>query len=159
MPKVKDPEVAEFEAALLRSVDQALAGEVGAVHTPEQIAARKRGRPAGSFKAAPKVSTNIRFDPDVLEALKATGPGWQTRVNDVMRRTVLPYGIKAEGTVEIREVVITGGLLSGEQVIDAGGGITLRNNIVVDKDGRLIGGAKLPSDGVLTGRSKKTEKT
>jgi uncharacterized protein (DUF4415 family) len=27
----------------------------------------------------------IRFDPDVLAALRATGRGWQTKVNDVMR--------------------------------------------------------------------------
>jgi uncharacterized protein (DUF4415 family) len=51
-------------------------------------AARKRGRPVGSVKAAPKVQTAIRFDPDVLAALKATGRGWQTRVNDVMREWV-----------------------------------------------------------------------
>jgi uncharacterized protein (DUF4415 family) len=45
----------------------------------------RRGRPAGSVKTAPKVSTTIRFDPDVLNALKASGKGWQTRVNDAMR--------------------------------------------------------------------------
>jgi uncharacterized protein (DUF4415 family) len=28
----------------------------------------------------------IRFDPDVLGVLKATGKSWQTRVNDVMRK-------------------------------------------------------------------------
>ncbi|MDR2011979.1 MAG: BrnA antitoxin family protein [Rhodanobacter sp.] len=47
--------------------------------------AKKRGRPIGSSKAAPKVQTAIRFDPDVLAALRATGRGWQTRVNEVMR--------------------------------------------------------------------------
>ena len=75
MPKTKDPEVLEFEAALLRSVDQAVHGEYAAVHTPEQIAARKRGRPVGTVKANAKVSTTIRFDAGVLEALKATGRG------------------------------------------------------------------------------------
>ncbi len=43
--------------------------------------AKKQGRPAGSNK----VSTTIRFDADVLAALKSTGKGWQTRVNDAMR--------------------------------------------------------------------------
>lgn len=80
-----DPEMAEFEAALLRSIDQARRGEYAAVHTPEQIAARRVGRPVGSLKAAPKVSTTIRLDADVLTALKATGRGWQTRVNEAMR--------------------------------------------------------------------------
>ena len=80
-----DPEMAEFEAALLRSIDQARRGEYAAVHTPEQIAARRVGRPVGSLKAAPKVSTTIRLDADVLTALKATGRGWQTRVTEAMR--------------------------------------------------------------------------
>lgn len=82
MPKTKDPEIAEFEAALLRSIDQAQAGDYVAVHTPADMAARKRGRPA---QAITKVSTTIRFDADVLEALKATGAGWQTRANDALR--------------------------------------------------------------------------
>jgi uncharacterized protein (DUF4415 family) len=42
----------------------------------------KGGRPKS---ATPKVFTGIRFDADVLAALKATGKGWQTRVNDAMR--------------------------------------------------------------------------
>ena len=88
MPKTKDPEMQEFEAALLRSVDQALRGEYAAVHTPQQIAARKRGRPVGTVRTGAKVSTTIRFDPDLLAALKATGAGWQTRVNEVLREAV-----------------------------------------------------------------------
>jgi len=40
------------------------------------------GRPKA---AVTKVPTTIRFDPDVLAALKATGAGWQTRVNEAMR--------------------------------------------------------------------------
>ncbi|MBK6998696.1 MAG: BrnA antitoxin family protein [Rhodoferax sp.] len=87
-----DPEIREFEEALLRSIDQAKRGEFGRVHTPEMIAgykARAAGRPVGSVKANPKVSTTIRLDPDVLDAAKATGKGWQTRVNAVMRREFL----------------------------------------------------------------------
>lgn len=51
----------------------------------QYVQAVRRGRPAGSKKADTKVSTTIRFDADVLAALKATGPGWQTRVNAAMR--------------------------------------------------------------------------
>lgn len=47
---------------------------------------RKRGRP---FSASTKQQVAIRFDRDVLDALRATGPGWQTRVNDVMREWVI----------------------------------------------------------------------
>ena len=43
---------------------------------------RQRGRPAGS---GTKEQVAIRFDRDVLDALRATGKGWQTRVNDAMR--------------------------------------------------------------------------
>ena len=42
---------------------------------------RSRGRPAGSNKE----QVAIRFDKDVLAGLRATGKGWQTRVNEVMR--------------------------------------------------------------------------
>lgn len=72
---------------LRESLAQAARGEYGSVTTPEQIMAR-RGRPVGSVKAQPKASTTIRFDQDVLAALKATGKGWQTRVNDAMREQV-----------------------------------------------------------------------
>lgn len=51
----------------------------------------RRGRP---HKEAPKVPVKIRLDADVLTALKATGPGWQTRINDTLRQTM---GIKKAG--------------------------------------------------------------
>jgi uncharacterized protein (DUF4415 family) len=34
------------------------------------------------------VPTTIRFDADVLASLKASGKGWQTRVNDAMREWI-----------------------------------------------------------------------
>jgi uncharacterized protein (DUF4415 family) len=42
-------------------------------------------RTPGPQKAPTKIQTTIRFDADVLDGLKATGQGWQTRVNDAMR--------------------------------------------------------------------------
>lgn len=75
-------------AGLRESLADLKAGRIGAVHTPEQIAARKPGRPMGSVKASTKIATNIRFDPDVLEALKATGKNWQTRVNELLRADI-----------------------------------------------------------------------
>jgi uncharacterized protein (DUF4415 family) len=41
-----------------------------------------RGRPP---KSSTKVLTTLRLDPDVVAGLRATGSGWQTRVNDAMR--------------------------------------------------------------------------
>lgn len=43
------------------------------------------GRPRSPVR---KVSTTIRFDADVLEAMQATGPGWQTRINEIVREYV-----------------------------------------------------------------------
>ena len=40
-----------------------------------------------------KVPTTIRFDADVLAALKASGKGWQTRVNDAMREWVKSHSV------------------------------------------------------------------
>ena len=43
---------------------------------------RQRGRPALGCKA--KRLNTLRLDPEVLDAFKATGPGWQSRINDVL---------------------------------------------------------------------------
>jgi uncharacterized protein (DUF4415 family) len=83
--KAIEADAGEELAGLRESLAEARAGKFAAVHTPEQIAARKRGRPVGSVKADPKVATTIRLDAEVLEALKAAGPGWQTRANDALR--------------------------------------------------------------------------
>ena len=44
---------------------------------------RKRGCPVRSGE---KQAIKGRIDKDILAALRATGPGWQTRINDVLRR-------------------------------------------------------------------------
>ncbi|MBK4739157.1 BrnA antitoxin family protein [Noviherbaspirillum pedocola] len=43
---------------------------------------KRRGRKPGINN---KVATNIRFDNDLLDTFKATGDGWQTRMNDALR--------------------------------------------------------------------------
>lgn len=88
-----DPEMAEFEEALLRSLDQAQRGEYARVHTPEEIQARRRGRPLGSVQAVTKQAVKLRLDADVLEALRATGDGWQTRINDTLRTSLKLAGL------------------------------------------------------------------
>ena len=42
---------------------------------------RKPGRPAGSSKE----QVTLRLDAEVLETFRATGSGWQTRINDVLK--------------------------------------------------------------------------
>ncbi|MDR1310689.1 MAG: BrnA antitoxin family protein [Burkholderiaceae bacterium] len=51
---------------------------------PEALQAKLR-RVRGPNKLPTKKQTAIRFDAEVLDGLRATGRGWQTRVNNVMR--------------------------------------------------------------------------
>lgn len=44
---------------------------------------RRRGRPVSDN---PKLAVKLRIDPDVVEAFKASGPGWQSRMNDALRK-------------------------------------------------------------------------
>lgn len=82
-----DPEMREFEEALMRSVGEATRGEFAAVHTPEMIAGyRARGRPVGSVQAVTKRPTTLRLDPDALERWRASGKGWQTRAAAVLAK-------------------------------------------------------------------------
>ncbi len=46
---------------------------------------RGPGRPR---KAIVRTMVSLRIDPDVLAALRATGRGWQTRVNALLREAV-----------------------------------------------------------------------
>jgi uncharacterized protein (DUF4415 family) len=45
--------------------------------------ARAGGRPK---KAASKEAVSIRLDPDVLAYFRASGPGWQSRINEALRK-------------------------------------------------------------------------
>ncbi|WP_235816946.1 BrnA antitoxin family protein [Bordetella ansorpii] len=62
-----------------------MSGQFARVHTPEQIVQRSRGRPVGSTSQVRKTATTIRFDEEVIQAFKATGKGWQTRMNDALK--------------------------------------------------------------------------
>ena len=46
---------------------------------------RRLGRPP---LPAPKKAVKLRLDPDVLERWRASGPGWQTRMNEALRRAL-----------------------------------------------------------------------
>jgi uncharacterized protein (DUF4415 family) len=53
---------------------------------------RGRGRPPVDVK---RPTLNMRIDAEVLGAFKATGPGWQTRINAVLRDAVAHGVVKA----------------------------------------------------------------
>src|SRR5262245_11049022 len=46
------------------------------------VAGKKVGRPRSATR---KQAIKLRVDPDVLEVYRATGPGWQTRMNEALR--------------------------------------------------------------------------
>ncbi|MGD0563426.1 MAG: BrnA antitoxin family protein [Roseiarcus sp.] len=47
-----------------------------------QAAKVRRGRKPSE---APKISTTIRLDPDVITAFRDQGPGWQSRINAALQ--------------------------------------------------------------------------
>ena len=53
---------------------------------------RGRGRPAATEK---RPTLNMRVDAHVLAAFKATGPGWQTRINALLKDAVQRGVVKA----------------------------------------------------------------
>lgn len=56
----------------------------------EIVEAYRRTR--GPQKNPTKELISIRLDPDVLEHFRETGPGWQGRINDVLRRAAFDGG-------------------------------------------------------------------
>lgn len=52
---------------------------------PRILEPYKRGRPRA---AAPKQQVTLRLDPVVLERFRASGPGWQSRINEILKKAV-----------------------------------------------------------------------
>ena len=50
---------------------------------PGLAASARRGRPPADN---PKKLVSLRLDPDVIDSFKADGPGWQSRMNDALRK-------------------------------------------------------------------------
>jgi uncharacterized protein (DUF4415 family) len=53
--------------------------------TPEILAGIAR---RGPQRAPTKVAVSIRLSPDVIAHFKAKGPGWQSRIDDALRKAV-----------------------------------------------------------------------
>lgn len=70
--------------------DFAKARPASEILPPEVVAAfgRKRGRPVGSVAPIKKEQVTVRLDPPILAALRAGGPGWQSRMNDMLRKAL-----------------------------------------------------------------------
>ena len=46
----------------------------------------RAGRPPQGERAKRQVT--LRLDPDIVERFRATGPGWQSRINEALRKAV-----------------------------------------------------------------------
>jgi len=79
LPKID----ASGEVSDLSDVDPAAFKSLSTL--PTSLQTKLRGRPKA---IATKEPIKIRIDADVLMALRATGDGWQTRINDTLRASL-----------------------------------------------------------------------
>jgi len=73
------PELSDdfFERAELKDGDRVL--------RPADGTLTRRGRPK---LENPKRQVTIRLDSDLIDRLRQSGPGWQSRVNEILRKAV-----------------------------------------------------------------------
>jgi uncharacterized protein (DUF4415 family) len=71
-----DPDARPLDEERLARMRPASAADVA------DIKRRLRGRPR---LQDPKRLVSLRLDPDVVARFRATGPGWQSRINEVLR--------------------------------------------------------------------------
>jgi uncharacterized protein (DUF4415 family) len=92
LPKLDDEEEARLQAAALSDPDAPPLTEEELARfrpadqvMPEFVAKvmrQKRGRP---MVESPKKQVTLRLDQEVVDHFKASGPGWQTRINDALK--------------------------------------------------------------------------
>ncbi len=75
--RVDSPDLTDAELATARPSAEAL---------PELAAAARRTR--GPQKTPTKTLVSLRLSPDVLDRFKAGGRGWQSRIDDALRKAV-----------------------------------------------------------------------
>lgn len=86
-----DPDARELDSEWYQGAKPA--SEAFAPETLTALVALKR--PRGRPKAdETKVFTAIRLDADLLEAFKASGKGWQTRVNAALRQYITEHPLR-----------------------------------------------------------------
>jgi len=79
-----NPEWTKKDFASARPATEVLPEFIGKNAT-EELMRRSRGRPQ---KADKKVNQTLRLDPDVLEAFRQEGSGWQARINEILRENM-----------------------------------------------------------------------
>lgn len=91
LPPITDEEEARIQAGIAAdpdnpeiTPDQFAKAQPFAEAFPELAMALRQSR--GPQKAPTKQLVSLRLDQDVIERFKATGPGWQTRINEALRQ-------------------------------------------------------------------------
>lgn len=81
--------------AIEAQYDEETAIQVGILRDPdtheltaEEAARLQPARRRGKQKAPVKVRVSVRLDADLVAQLRATGAGWQTRLNGLLRQAV-----------------------------------------------------------------------
>lgn len=67
---------------------QMQARSVGVSQLPPALQMKLNAKGRGPQRAPTKVKVSIRLSPDVLDALRASGDGWQSRVDDALRTLI-----------------------------------------------------------------------
>lgn len=83
--KTLKPKVLELElpdAAEEARINAGIAADPDTFEVSDAQFKKMRGRPVGSNKTL----VHIRLDNDVVEKFKATGAGWQTRINEALKK-------------------------------------------------------------------------
>lgn len=75
-----NPELTDEQLASMRPAREVLPPEFFEMVDRER---KKRGRPASS---SPKQQVTLRLDADILDSFRAEGAGWQSRINDALRK-------------------------------------------------------------------------
>jgi uncharacterized protein (DUF4415 family) len=81
-PDEDNPEWTKEDFAKARPAAEILPQFIGEEEA-QALLRRGRGRPK---KPDRKINQTLRLDPDVVEAYRQQGKGWQTRINEVLRR-------------------------------------------------------------------------
>jgi len=86
MKKVRSkPATADSENPEWTNRDFAGASRVWEIPELAHLSKRRRGE-RGAQKAPTKRLVTLRLDRDVVDRFRSTGPGWQSRINDTLRK-------------------------------------------------------------------------
>jgi len=87
-PADENPPWGDAEFARARPAESVLAELFGEEKAEQML--RRRGRPKSEHA---KIALKLRIDPDVVEAYRSQGAGWQTRINDALRDYAKSHGL------------------------------------------------------------------